>query len=165
MFDYLLSPIVEMKFIKYLLLILSVLISSCGPNHYLRKANKAWGKAIAKGAIVKSDTLWKVMEVPVPIITKDTVFKVKSFHDTITINQDNIITRFKYDTVSQIMYLESQCISDTIRIKTPVIVNKEIKTPRGFWYYFKFIAIALVVGFILGAIFWASVRLWIKSIL
>lgn len=145
--------------------ILIGLMTGCGVNHHLRKAEKHLKKAEQLGAKVHADTLWKLMEVPVPEIKRDTILKSVSFRDTITVIQDNITTRLKYDTVTRTMFLESECIPDTIKIKVPVIVNKQISSPRGFWYYFRFIAIALIVGFILGAIFWASLRAWIKSFL
>lgn len=144
---------------------LAFLLSSCGVNHHLRKAEKHLRKAEALGAKVKADTLWRTLEIPVPVIEFDTVLRVDHFRDTITVQNDKVVTRLKYDTITKMMYMSSECTPDTIKIKVPVIVNKEIKSPRGFWYYFQFIAIALVVGFILGAVFWAALRAWIKSML
>ena len=148
-----------------LLAILIGLMTGCGVNYNLRRRDYHERKAIALGAIVKADTLWKTMEVLVPELKTDTVLKSVSFKDTITVSKDRIVTRIKYDTINRTLFISTDCPPDTIRIKVPVTVNKVIKSPRGFWYYFQYIAIALIVGFILGAIFWASVRAWIKSLL
>jgi hypothetical protein len=146
-------------------LLLLILLSSCGVNHHLRKAEKHLKKAEQLGAVVKADTLWKTLEIPVPVIELDTVLRADHFRDTITVQNDKVVTKLKYDTITRLLYVSTECTPDTIKVKVPVIVNKEIRTPRGFWYYAQWIGAALIIGFVLGAVFWASLRVWLKSFL
>lgn len=145
------------------LLIIMIGMQSCGVNYHLRKSDRHMKKAILKGAIVKADTVYKTITVYTPKIEFDTVLRQVNFRDTITVEKDKVITRLKIDTITKEIYVSTECPPDTIRVEVPVSVENHIKTPRGFWYYFQFIAIALIVGFILGVVFSSAFRLWLKS--
>jgi len=146
------------------LIILLFGMGGCGVNHHLRKAQKHLKKAEIKGAIINRDTVFKTITVHTPKIEIDTVFSVDHFRDTITVEKDRVITRLKIDTITKEIYVNTECPPDTITVRVPVAVKTEIKTPRGFWYYAKFFALALLIGFVLGAMFWAAIRAWIVGI-
>jgi hypothetical protein len=155
-----------MKYLKYLLPVLLIIsLSGCGINHHLRKAKKHLKKAEIKGAIINRDTVFKTITVHTPKIEIDTVFSVDHFRDTITIEKDKVVTRLKIDTVTKEIFVSTECPPDTIEVRVPVSVKTNIKTPRGFWYYAKFFALALIIGFVLGAMFWAAIRAWIRGVM
>jgi hypothetical protein len=141
-------------------------LSSCGPSHHLRKSQKHLKKAIARGAKITADTTWKTLPIITPEIKFETTLKPVNVKDTLIARdkESRAATKVfihKTDTLIRSVFIETTCPKDTVFITVPVAVTNEIKTPRGFWYYFQFIAIALVVGFILGRLFWSSLRVWI----
>jgi hypothetical protein len=145
-------------------------LSSCGVNHHLRKSKKHLERAIAKGAKIRPDTTWKTIPVITPEIKFETTLKPVNVKDTLIARdkESGAVTKVfihKTDTLIRSVFIETTCGQDTVFVKVPVAVNNEIKTPRGFWYYTKWIGAALIVGFILGCLFWASLRVWLKSFL
>lgn len=153
-------------FIMIGITLLVFILSGCGPAHHLRKAEKHLKKAELKGADVSADTLWKTMNVPVPIVQFDTLLQRVNFRDTITVEKDKIITKIKYDTITRSMFVSSKAERDTIKIEVPVIVNRTIKAGHGFFYWFIRIgSVCLIIGFVLGAIFWAALRAWLRGLL
>lgn len=146
--------------------IIAMILSGCGVNYHLRKAKGHLKKAEQKGAVVDRDTVFKTITVHTPKIEFDTVLRQVNFRDTITVEKDKVITRLKIDTITKEIYVYTECPPDTITVRVPVEVKTNIKTPHGFWYYTIRLALpCLIVGFILGAIFWAGFRAWIKSFL
>lgn len=110
---------------KYLtIIVLTLFVQSCGPAHQLRKAERLMNKAIAAGAQVKNDTIWKTTDVFHPG-EKTTI----TFRDTVqtTVYQDKI--RIQYRTVHDSVRIHVECPNDTIRIQVPVTVHKSIICP------------------------------------
>lgn len=126
------------------LLILLMLLSSCGVNYNLRRMAYHKRMAIAKGAEIKSDTVF-TDRVYITPGDSTTVFlpgpRVTIIRDT-TIYQDRIKIRVRRDTVRETIQVE--CPPDTVVIKVPVAVNTEINCPpkSPFW---RNLAIALMV--------------------
>ena len=137
---------------SWLLLLISIVAISCGPNHYLRKAERAIDKAEKLGLKWKTDTVWNTIEVAVPEIDFDTVISYETLNDTITVTKDNIITRVKVNTVTKEIFVQTKCTPDTIKVKVPVIVNREIKAGKGFWHYALWFLIVAVIAFVAGYI-------------
>jgi hypothetical protein len=153
---------------RYLLLVL--ILASCGPSYHLRMAQKHTRKAILKGGVVTPDTTWQTVPIITPEIKFETVLKPINVKDTLIVRdkESGGVTKVfihKTDTLIRSVFIQTTCPSDTIYKEVPVAVRNEIKTPRGFWYYAKWIFGAAVIGFILGCIFWASLRSWLKSLI
>jgi hypothetical protein len=131
--------------ILLIVVLILITLSSCGPAHHLRKSEKHLKKAVAKGAVVKPDTVFKTIEVITPKIKFDTVLRQVNFRDTITVEKDKVITRIKYDTVSQTIFVQTECPPDTVYVKTAAVIKNEITCPPkdNKW---KWIAIALGVA-------------------
>jgi hypothetical protein len=151
-------------------LLIALILSSCGVNHHLRKSQKHLKKAIALGAKVTPDTTWKTVPIITPEIKFETVLKPINVKDTLIVRdrESGGVTKVfihKTDTLIRSIFIQTTCPQDTVFVKVPVAVHNEIKTPRGFWYYAKWIFGAAVIGFILGCIFWASLRSWLKSLI
>lgn len=139
---------------KYFIIILLIL-TSCSPNYYLRKAERAIKKAEQRGSAWHSDTVFKIMEVKTVRIQFDTIVKNVNFTDTITLIKDKIVTKVKVNTVTKEVFVDVEVPADTIRVEVPVIVNKSIKAGKGFWYYairgLLLAILAFVAGYLLRA--------------
>ncbi len=129
---------------RYLLLLL--ILSSCGPAYHLKKAKKHLLLAEAKGAKITTDTVYKT----IPVITKthvyDTVVIRETLTDTLVITNTKYSVKLKYDTITKKEYVQVICKQDTVFVKVPVKIEKEIKPgfqiPTGFWWVLIFFLIA-----------------------
>jgi len=74
-------------------IILIILLSSCGPNFYLKKAEKALKKAEQLGAVITADTVYKERLVFVDSIRVDSIFTSK-VGDTVYISKDRLKIKF-----------------------------------------------------------------------
>jgi hypothetical protein len=131
-------------------ILILVLLTSCGPAWHLKQARKHELKAIAKGAEVKTDTIYITKEVIVPEIKFDTVLRQVNFNDTIVVEKEKVITRVKVNTVTKEIYVETKCPADTVKIEVPVTIKKEIKVKGGIKWWWLIIAAAagLIVGWL-----------------
>lgn len=120
------------------LLLISLSIFSCSPNWHLKRA-------ISKGAMVTSDTVYQTVEVIRPEIRIDTLFQQVNFNDTIFFTKEKVVTKVKINTEEKTVYIETECPADTVRIEVPVAVNTVIKSKRTIWPW-------LIVAFVLGGI-------------
>jgi hypothetical protein len=116
---------------------------SCGPNFYLRKAERALNKAEQLGANVSRDTIFIEKIVTVPEVKTDTVFS-STEGDTVYISKERL--KLKYVNLpGDSVFIEGKCEADTVKITVPVTITKEISAPKGFWYYFPWILVLIVV--------------------
>lgn len=137
---------------KYIILL--VILSACGPAHHLRRAERLKermdeqiDKAITKGAEVKRDTVFKEIQVIVPEVKTDTVFKAGPIGDTVTIIQEKL--KIKYmklpgDTV----YIDGECEADTVKLIVPVETKTTIDCPpeaKIKWFHWLALFLVLVL--------------------
>lgn len=128
------------------LLILFILFG-CGPQAKLRRADRLINKAVAQGATVKTDTVYK--EIITESVTYDTIVYDQQFYDTIKIETVRWKSKTKIDTVSKTVYQEVECLPDTLKI--PVSVTKLISAPCTWkWWH---LLVALLLGYLLALIF------------
>ena len=133
---------------KILLLSLTILLSSCGPSFYLKRAERAIKKAEQLGATVSRDTSFIDKSVVVPEVKTDTIFKPQ-LGDTIFISKDKL--KIKYVKLpGDSVFIEGKCEADTVRIKVPVTITKKIKAGATTWDLIILAIVCLIVGFILG---------------
>lgn len=111
-----------------------LILSSCSPNWHLKQAERHIKKAQLKGATVRVDTVYKTVEVIVPEVRVDTLFKRVNFRDTIELWQDRFHVKVKVDTLLKSVYIEGKCENDTVKIDVPVIVKQEIKSGIDWWW-------------------------------
>lgn len=133
---------------RYLFIVL--ILSSCGPSHYLKKAERALKKAEELGASVKSDTVYIDKEIIVPKTHFDTVLRQVNFRDTITIEKDKVITRLKVDTITKEIFVETRCPEKKVVVKVPHTVTKTISAGYTLWELIILAIAALAVGFAAG---------------
>lgn len=125
-----------------------ITITSCGPNYYLRKSERALRKAQILGAEIKIDTVFSEIPVFVDRIALDTLL-ISGIKDTVEIVKDRL--RIKYvrlpgDTV----WISGQCDSLTIIKEVPVRVEKVIYAPQKGLKLWQWILIALAAGTLFG---------------
>lgn len=127
-----------------------MILSGCGPNFYLKKSERNLKKAIAKGASVTADTIYIENQVFVPEVKTDTVFGSQE-GDTVVIEKDRL--KIKYVNLpGEKVYIEGECESDTIYVKTPVAVTNTIKAGKSIWNYTHWFAILFFFGVFCGFI-------------
>jgi hypothetical protein len=112
---------------KYIIILL-VLLTSCGPAYKLKRAQKLIAQAEASGAKVKSDTTYVMASLHVPGVATSIVnpvsynlYRIKG-KDT-TIYKDRVKIQFK----DSLIYV--QCPDSTAKAKLPVAVTQEIQCP------------------------------------
>jgi len=126
-------------------IILLVVLTSCGAGYHLRKAEKHIQKALAKGATIKLDTLFKTVPVKVPGIKADFGPTIVHEGSTVVLTKDSIITRIKR-MKGDTMFVESECPPRVVYQKVPYTVTQTIKANSGLpWWV---IPLCLCIGFV-----------------
>ena len=135
---------------RYLLLIF--LFTSCTPTFYLKKAERALKKAEQLGADVSADTIYKEHTVIRTETLIDSIFTTRQ-GDTIRIYKD--LLKIKYVRLAgDSVFIEGKCEADTVKIKVPYQVIKEIKSGHSNWDVIKWCLIVLVVAVLLTRLLW-----------
>lgn len=129
-----------------IIFLIMISLSSCGPAHYLKKAERALKKAEQLGADISADTIWKTLEIPVPEIKTDTIFESLE-GDTVVIQKDRL--KIKYVNLPKdSVYIYAECASDTIYFDNPTTVYREISAGYTLWELVILAIAALAVGYI-----------------
>ncbi len=122
-------------------LLLLWLLCSCGANYHLKRSEHHLKKAIAKGAIISSDTIWKAVEIYVPEVTTDTLFRSVQ-GDTVRIEKDRL--KIKYVKLpGDSVYIEGKCETDTVKVEVPVTVTKTIQATTWLKWWHLIVAAGL----------------------
>lgn len=149
------------RFMKQLVTyILLVLLASCGvtdkANRKAKRAERLLNEAIALGAKVGTDTVFKEIPVFIDSVRVDSIFTA-GVGDTVYLEKDRLkikYIRLKADT----FYIEGRCEADTVKITVPVEVKREIKTGAGFWDIFRIVLFAVVLTALLVTFYWKVVK-------
>jgi hypothetical protein len=129
---------------KLLILSLCLILAGCGPSFHLKRSEHHLKKAIAKGALIKPETVYVEKKVFIPEVQTDTIFKSKE-GDTVFISKDRL--KLKYVNLpGDSVFIEGKCESDTVLLKIPVTITKNITAPKGFWYYFPWLLFVLALA-------------------
>ena len=133
------------------LLILAILLSGCASNkanRKLKRANRLIAEAVALGAEVRPDTVYKEIPVFIPQVRVDSIF-VSEVGDTVVIQKERLqitYVRLPGDSV----FIEGKCDSLTLIKEVPVTVTKEIKTGKSVLDVVRWSLMAFIIAFILG---------------
>ena len=109
-------------------IILAVVLLGCGPNYYLKKAERATRKAIELGAKVRVDTVYKEVQLFIPETKHDTIVKYKTLKDTIRIETEKVKWKIKVNEVEKTVYVDGTIKKDTVKVNVPVQVFKTISS-------------------------------------
>ena len=132
--------------VNKVVILIIVILTSCGPAAKLRRAEKLISKAEELGAKWRIDSVQVEVPVIVPETRVDSVF-VQKPGDTITITKERLkvkIMRYGMDTVK----IEAECAADTIYKKVTKTVMKTIEAKGKIkWHH---LAIVFFVGAVIG---------------
>lgn len=130
------------------ILFIAVLLTACGPTAKLRRAERLIAKAELQGAKWKVDTVWNTVEIPVPEVRTDTIFK-SAIGDTVRIEKERL--KIKYVKLpGDSVFIEGKCEADTVYKKTYYRITKTIEAPPKLKWYDKYAKWLLVI---IGALF------------
>jgi hypothetical protein len=135
---------------KYFLIIL-LLFTGCASNkanRKLKRANRLIAEAVALGAEVHPDTVYKEIPVFIPQVRTDSIF-VTEVGDTVYIEKDRLKIKF-IDLPGDSVFIEGKCDSLTKIVEVPVTVTKEIKTGLSVLVVVQWSILALIIGGVLG---------------
>jgi hypothetical protein len=131
-----------------------ILLSGCGANYHLRKAERHLATAVAKGAQVKVDTVFK--EIQIEKVRVDTVVHnitlEKLLRDTITVTQKDVQVKIKYVPKENKVQVRVNSTKPRI-VRVPVIVTKKIMAGHSNADMIILSCVALVFGFFTGVIY------------
>ena len=115
----------------FLIIIILIMIGllSCGPAHHLKRSAYHLRMAIAKGAVIKTDTVIKEIQVITKEHHYDTLVDIQNIWDTVFIRNTKYSVKLKYDTIRKTEYVNVVCKPDTIKINVPVKVETVITDP------------------------------------
>lgn len=122
-----------------LLLLIALLLFSCGPQAKLRRAQKLIKKAELLGAQWRVDTVKVNVPVFIDRIALDTLL-ISGTSDTVVITKDRL--RLKYVNLpGDTVWISGECDSLTIIKEVPVTITKVIQAPdKGLkWWHFVLI--------------------------
>jgi hypothetical protein len=125
-------------------ILLLLLLCACGPASKLRRAKKLQNEAIAQGATVRVDTIYKERQIEVKG-PHTTLTVVRPGKDTVIFkDRIRVIYTVKNDTITE----RIECPDSVVQVKEAVAVNQTISCPPDKWKM-----VALVLGGILLAVF------------
>jgi hypothetical protein len=131
-----------------ILIILGVIMGSCGPGAKLARAKKLIEKAEAQGGVWETDTVYREIKTVVSETKFDTVVKVHEWRDTLVITKDRVTTKVLVRPVEKTVYVASKCDSVVIERKVPVTVTKTIQAGITRWEWIKIFLIGFAAGVI-----------------
>jgi len=138
---------------RYLFILL--ILCSCASNkanRKLKRAERLTNEAIALGAEVSPDTVYKEIPVFIPQVRVDSIFTSR-VGDTVYLEKDRL--KIKYLKLpGDSVFIEGKCDSLTIIKEVPISVTKTVTTGITILTVVQWVVLALIVGAILCKIFW-----------
>jgi hypothetical protein len=141
---------------KYIFLLL--ILSSCGPGFHVKRAKMHTLKAIAKGADVKTDTIFKEIVLKVPGVKVEFIPKPLVVNDTLYFEKDRVITKVLVKNMpgkTNTVYVTTDCPDTRIESKVPVTVNQKITAKKGIGW--EWLLICYIAG-IVTCMLWPIIR-------
>ena len=127
------------------LILLILLVASCSPQRRLRRLLALHPELKTPDTLVLRDTI------PIPQIQTDTILRLSTLHDTVTIHKDHL--QVKIHRLRDTIYIQSKTLPDTIFITRRIPVQ-----------LIRYVQPDILVNFI-GKIPWLIIGLGILVIL
>jgi hypothetical protein len=134
---------------RYLFLLL--ILTSCGSGFHVKRAQMHTLKAIAKGADLKVDTVFKEIILKVPGVKVEFIPKPLIVNDTLYFERDRVITKVLVKNIpgkTNTVYVTTDCPDARIESKVPVTVNQKITARAGIGWHW------LLICYIAGIVTW-----------
>ena len=129
------------------LLLLILLLSSCSPQRRLNRLLALHPELKTPDTLVLRDTI------PIPQIQTDTILRLSTLHDTVTLHKDHL--QVKIHRLHDTIYIQSKTLPDTIFItrRIPIQLIRYVQPDRLDNLISKIpwlvIALILLIGFII----------------
>jgi hypothetical protein len=104
---------------KIIILIATLMLSSCGCNYHLKKVEKKCGYSTSTEVVTFHDTIYTER------VVKDTIFSFTNSSDTVILKQDNLQIKYFYNTHDSTVYIKGECKTDTIYKDRVVTINNK----------------------------------------
>ncbi len=104
---------------KIIILIVTLMLSSCGCNYHLKKVEKKCGYSTSTEVVTFHDTIYTER------VVKDTIFSFTNSSDTVILKQDNLQIKYYYNTHDSTVYIKGECKTDTIYKDRVVTINNK----------------------------------------
>lgn len=104
---------------KIIILIVTLMLSSCGCNYHLKKVEKKCGYSTSTEVVTFHDTIYTER------VVKDTIFSFTNSSDTVILKQDNLQIKYFYNTHDSTVYIKGECKTDTIYKDRVVTINNK----------------------------------------
>lgn len=137
-----------MKHTLILLAVIAGLLTSCSSRHHLRKMDYHKRMALAKGAVIKTDTVVQVVEFVIPEVVHDTTIVVKE-GETKTIEKEKVVTvvrRLKGDTIRITQTVKADTVIKHVRVGYPIEISTGPSTIRIAGLCLSLFAVGFIVG-------------------
>jgi hypothetical protein len=134
---------------RYIFLLL--ILSSCGSGFHVKRAKMHTLKAIAKGASISHDTVFKEIVLKVPGVKVEFIPKPLIVNDTLYFERDRVITKVLVKNVpgkTNTVYVTTDCPDVRIESKVPVTVNQKITAKKGISW--QTVTLSIITAFVLG---------------
>lgn len=124
--------------------LLILFLSSCSPHQRLQRLLKK------NPQLIELDTIRVIDTVIIDNYTYDTITNIHLHDSTTVINNEKVILKYFYDTLTREIWHEVECLSDTIITEKVIQVEKVVYKQLSWWEQYK--TIILIISLIVGVL-------------
>ena len=122
--------------------LLILFLSSCSPQKRLQRLLKK------NPQLIELDTIRVIDTVIIDNYTYDTITNIHLHDSTTVINNEKVILKYFYDTLTREIWHEVECLGDTVIKETVVQVEKVVYKQLTWWEQYR--TIILILSLIVG---------------
>ena len=126
------------------IVLLLLFLSSCSPQKRLQRLLKK------NPQLIELDTIRVIDTVIIDNYTYDTITNIHLHDSTTVINNEKVILKYFYDTLTREIWHEVECLGDTVIKETVVQVEKVVYKQLTWWEQYK--TIILILSLIVGVL-------------
>jgi len=130
--------------LKILFSILIFLCFSCSPQQRLQRLLKK------NPELIELDTIRVIDTVIIDNYTYDTITNIHLHDSTTVINNEKVILKYFYDTLTREIWHEVECLGDTIIKEKIIQVEKVVYKQLSWWEQYG--TIVIIISLILGVL-------------
>jgi len=124
--------------------LLILFLSSCSPQKRLQRLLKK------NPQLIELDTIRVIDTVIIDNYTYDTITNIHLHDSTTVINNEKVILKYFYDTLTREIWHEVECIGDTVIKEMVVQVEKVVYKQLTWWEQYR--TIILILSLIVGVL-------------
>jgi len=134
------------------ILLLLLIFSSCSPQYRLNRLLALHPELRTPDTLLIHDTI------PIPQIQTDTILRLSTLHDTVTLHKDHL--QVKIHRLHDTLYIQSKTLPDTIFInrRIPVQLIRYVQPDKLYNFISKIPWIVVGLIFVIGFIIFLFIR-------